>query len=238
MKDILVFFSGGKDSFITACMCIEMGYHVKLISFNNGCMVAEENILDSVNRLVNRYGKDFVEYVGCCSTVGTFASLRAKLSTMDLQDVSSRYPHVCIAQLNCLHCQTAMWITGLAYCEAKDLKYIATGYKSSDKFCTGIPEYLEGMKTLCSAFGVEVITPLYNLDLADNSFERNNEMLRRGFNSSVYEPKCMLGLPVEAPNQDQVDSLIKALDYPTMLEEINHLTPILKSIKLTTKSLI
>lgn len=51
----LVFFSGGKDSFITTALMLEQGYDVVLICFHNGSLVNAENILHSIKRLQERY---------------------------------------------------------------------------------------------------------------------------------------------------------------------------------------
>lgn len=240
MKDVLVFFSGGKDSFITACKCVEEGYHVKLISFNNGCVANEENILHSAERLISKYGEEHIEYVGCYNTWGVFTSFRCKLVNTPFKEIYKSYPHLCMSQLNCMQCQSSMWVAGIAYCIAKDIKYIATGYKNTDNFCTGIIRYLQEMKILALGFGIEVLTPMFDSNLKDKSVERDIEMGKRGFLPCVYEPKCMLGCPSQKPSQEGVDSLMKAFKdtvTDTVMNEIQSLVPIFKNIKLSPKSI-
>lgn len=210
MEECLVFFSGGKDSFITACMCIEQGYDVKLISFNNGSLAKEENILTSVERLQKRYGSK-VQYVGCRLTAGWFGSFIHDFNVTEIRTICKDYPYLIPAQAYCLCCQCSMWIVGIAFASSRGIKNIAAGYRCTDEFCTGCTWWIDEMKQASRVFDVKVILPAFDRkDWAEiNGFYRDNEMLRRGFSSAVLEPKCMLGCNPGVMNSDENDSLRK-----------------------------
>lgn len=54
-SEVLLLFSGGKDSFLAACRLIEQGFYVRLMTFDNGCMSNTGAASDMANRLVKRH---------------------------------------------------------------------------------------------------------------------------------------------------------------------------------------
>lgn len=242
-KSSLVLFSGGKDSFITACKEIEAGYHVYLISFNNGAMAAEENLVHGVKRLQNRYGKDCVEYAGVYNTAALIMRLNEAWTYMPQKELGEKYPNLINAQLTCLHCQSAMWVSAVAYANAHGISRIVTGYRKSDSFCTGHDVFLEGMKTLASHYNISVEFPVWNTPKWDEThgWERNCEMNMRSFLSKVLEPKCLLGRPThpmsETEKQDMTNFFNTQLK-PLLLPQVKNLIPIFRCIQLEEKSLV
>ena len=121
----LVMFSGGMDSFITACMRAEDDGPVALVSFNGGSMVAEENLLHGVTRLQNRYGKELVQYGGIYNTSAIIARLNKDWIYKPQKELAERWPSLINAQLNCLHCQASMWSAAIAYASTRGIPDIA-----------------------------------------------------------------------------------------------------------------
>ena len=101
-KKCLVFFSGGKDSFITACLQVEKDYDVTLIYFNNGSSSNAKNVRLMAERIQKRYGADRVHYAGVCPTAGAFSLLRNNLYTVRMCNIADKYPHMTLSQGNCL----------------------------------------------------------------------------------------------------------------------------------------
>lgn len=243
MDDVLVMFSGGKDSFITACRLIMKGYRVRLISFNNGAVWGETNLLHGVKRLTNRFGEERIQYEGVYNTAGIVMSLTDSWSYLTQLQLGEKYPTLINAQLQCLHCQSAMWVSAIAYAVAKDIEMICTGYRSSDVFCTGHTEFINAMSEVAKSFGIEVNLPVWNTSEWDklNGWERDNEMALFQFQPQVYEPKCLLGKPVKAMTKREKEDMMKFFDdniKPVFVEEINHMIPVFRCMKLSSVSLI
>lgn len=218
MKSCIVFFSGGKDSFITACKMAEYGYNVRLLSFNNGSVICEENLKHGADRLRERY-PDNIEYVGVYATAGIFMELKYDIFRQKASEIAQQFPHLRLSQMTCLCCQTSMWIAGIAYCKARDIHAIATGYRSSDVFCTGHASWVEHMRGLAQDNYIEVILPAWDTVNWDESggFDRDSEMVRRNFLPSVLEPKCTLGLPADPMSDEEKKDMSKF--YITILHD-------------------
>lgn len=238
----LVLFSGGKDSFLSACYMIDAGYTVELISFNNGAVAGEENLLHGVKRMQNRYGEDVVNYAGVYCISSTIARLTDYWSYVPSHEFGDKYPNIINAQLTCLHCQTAMWCAAIAYACAKEIKVIVTGYRSTDVFCTGVTPWVDAMMGIARAKGITVEFPVWEKSVWEESYgwERDTEMVLRSFEPRVLEPKCLLGRPVVRMSDMQESDLVRYFkdNLQSVVEKhIEHLTPIFKTIKLSTKSL-
>lgn len=236
---VLLMFSGGKDSFIAACKLVEQGYKTYLMMFNSGCIASEENVLHSSQRLRKRYGNE-IEMIGIRSTMATHLRISRPWKEFSVRDLSSRYPDVTGVQSQCFFCQTSMWIEAIAYCKAHNINKIATGYKSSDTFCTGNKQYLDFIREIASEYNIEVELPMWNfIDTKDGLDKRDQEMCARRFLPSVLEPKCTVGLPAKHKISDkEVEQLINYIkEYIDYIEMINKSSEILKHIKITNKSL-
>lgn len=243
MADTLILFSGGKDSFLTACREIKAGNAAKLISFNNGAVLGEQNLLHSAARLKNRYGPKAVQYIGCYNTSAVIHHLSGMHADTNWETLGSRYPNLINAQINCLHCQTAMWICAIAYASAHRIPAIAAGYRKSDLFCTGMPEYGRRMLHLAREFGCQVRFPVWDDDLwmqSPGGIERDFEMERNRFSPAVLEPKCMIGRPVkpmcDAAKQDVIRYIDEIL-LPVTESEIRHMQPVLKTLPIGPESM-
>lgn len=51
MKKVLVLYSGGKDSMLSAMHLIEQGYQVFLIHFDNSLEIGSKNVINGFKRL-------------------------------------------------------------------------------------------------------------------------------------------------------------------------------------------
>lgn len=237
----LVMFSGGKDSFLTACRLVEQGKRVTLLSFNNGAVAAEEHILHGASRLGNRYGNR-IEYAGVYPTVGTLRLIDEHWASLPWSRLGAEYPDLSNAQVNCLHCQSAMWIAAIAYCVSKSIGTIATGYKSCDPFCTGMPAWNRRMRTTAERHGVSVETPLWTTpewgEFPDVG--RDREMEHHMFGPSVLEPQCTIGRPVPPPTDAVERQIAQFFDdhiEPYVDRQIDELSNIFRHIRLSAKSL-
>lgn len=232
----LILFSGGKDSFLTACRAAADGHPVTLLSFNGGSVIGEENLRHGADRLIRMYGSDMVEYAGVYSTAATIACMNSNWIYYPQRVLGAKYPELTNCQLNCLHCQTAMWVAALAYAKAKGISEIACGYKKSDVFCTGSNTYFTEICALAEKFQVNITRPLWEMG---DDFERDTEMIMRGFEAQVLEPKCLLGRPCSCLSYAEHSDMFKyfTAELKDMLPGlVEHLIPIFKYIRLSDTS--
>lgn len=230
---VLVLFSGGMDSFLTACRLVSSGKKAVLISFNSGGVIGEENLRHGANRLIRRFGEDHIEYVGVYPTVATVMRMNRTWVYARQDELGEKYSSLTNCQLQCLHCQTAMWVAAIAYCKAKDINSIAAGYKKTDIFCTGMNDYRNRIVELASDYCIQVDFPVWEIE---SDSDREMEVGLYQFQPSVLEPKCLLGNPVKNgfPLEERID-LIKFFDEnirDNLKEYIDNLIPVLKNIKI------
>lgn len=242
MADVLILFSGGKDSFITSCMQATAGNRVYLISFNNGAVNGEENLLHGVKRLQNRYGEQNIIYAGVYFTGAIISRLNQAWLYMPQEELGRKYPQLINAQLTCLHCQTAMWISAIAYASVKNIHFIAAGNRKSDPFCTGQQFFIQHFTRVAQKYNITVQLPVWEDDawVKSNGWERDLEMTRRCFEPAVLEPKCVLGQPVEPMNRIQercMQDYFEEQLLPQIEPQIKKLIPIFRILKLSEKSL-
>ena len=64
MKEVLILFSGGKDSFLSTLLMLDKGYKVNLVTFDNGYDLKSENVLIGAKRIQKKYGVEKVKILG------------------------------------------------------------------------------------------------------------------------------------------------------------------------------
>lgn len=243
MENVLLLFSGGKDSFVAACRELTAGNRVLLISFNNSAVLGEKNILHGVARLQRKFGENRISYAGCYNTGAIIQNLKQKWADLSWIELGTDYPHLTNAQMTCLHCQTAMWISAIAYARTKGISVIAAGYKQSDPFCTGFGVYHKQIQSLAYENYCKIRFPVLDdsewID-SPEGIKRDYEMARYGFIPAVYEPKCMLGRPVPPMSSEMkqdMDNYFERNLKQIALDEINKMIPIFRSLRLTPESM-
>ena len=230
MSEILLLFSGGKDSFISACREIYTGNRVILISFNNSAVIGEKNILHGVARLQRKYGDNRITYAGCYNTGAIIQSLKDKWADIPWSVLGEQY-------------QTAMWIAAIAYARAKGIRQIDAGYKQSDPFCTGLSAFHQEIQALAEKHFCKIKFPVLDDSAwveSPGGIARDYEMARYGFLHSVYEPKCMLGRPAPPMTPEMQLDMAKYFvnDLRQVAEaEIEQMIPVFRTIQLTPESM-
>lgn len=232
----LVLYSGGKDSILATCDVITAGYEAILLSCNCGALVAEENLLHGVKQLQERFGTDMVSYAGCAATVATIHRLSEYYTNTPAKEFAKNFPSLTPCQVRCLNCQSAMWVTAMAYAVAHDIKCIACGYKATDEFCTGMQKYWENLISVAGRFDIFLLRPEWD---QGSAYERDVKMIRYGLYPVVLEPKCLLGTPATpldgVAQEDMMNYFMENL-YAEMWGQVENLSKIFKHIRLSTKA--
>lgn len=203
MKECLVLFSGGKDSFLSAIYLIEQGYKVYLIHFDNGQTIGTDNIEHGYNRLLKKYGRDKVEYIGSKNISCFFRNLIKNIYNMYIDELRNKYGNITISQLNCLSCRLSMYVAAIIICKQKRIKYVAEGARKSQLFAIEQEDMLKLFKDLFEKYSIKLLLPVKELK---DDFEEKNEFILRGFIPKVNESQCLIGMPLQSSIVDK-DSL-------------------------------
>lgn len=203
---VLLMLSGGRDSFLAACYLIEKGYHVQMITYNNGCtsnLVEAEKVAD---RIIEKYGSSRASFIGVRSIVASLYRMQEAYMYKDVQETSAAYPNLLPAQMGCLACKTGMYLESIAYCKVHDIRYIAEGARKVQKFFVELPQMAkQRYKELVQNNGIDLLLPVYDLE---DDWERKLELSSRGYIPKTFELQCWIGCPMrEELNADQIASL-------------------------------
>lgn len=94
-------FSGGKDSFLSACKTIEEGEAISMVTYVNGAGYKGENAKHGADRIIERYGKDNAEFLGVVDISGIWRNFFVPYFNMTPEEVMEKYGAVTPSQFNC-----------------------------------------------------------------------------------------------------------------------------------------
>ncbi len=213
-KDVLLMYSGGKDSTLSAIRLKKMGYHVHFIHFDNGYM-------RDTNKPFLTYQKSFSNLEGYYFPY-QFSSINVKDEFDALfkhwKQTSKKEPeHGSIdSEIQCLSCRSAMYLTTIAIAQHYGYKYIAEGARMSQKFLIEQPVMLEQFKVLASQYGIELLLPVLTLE---NDEIEINELLKAGFSAKSWESKCLLGKAAQEKTSKDIDEILSY--YNTYIKPVS-----------------
>lgn len=205
-EKVLVLFSGGKDSLLTTCMLIEKGFKVCLVNYDNSCTLKSDNVLYSVNKLIEKYGNERVEFIGIKTIIGIIRNFFLPIKNMKPSDIVNEYGELPYSQYNCLICRSSMYLYSIILCKMLDIKYMAEGARKSQSFVIELEPMLQKFRELLKEYDIELYTPVF--DIVDDK-EVDQELSLYNFYHGGLEPQCLLGVPIN--NKYPIDEeVIKA----------------------------
>ena len=209
-KKVLVLFSGGLDSILTACKMIEKDYKVTLVHYDNGFSSGPENVVAMAQRLIDRYGKKSVDFWGTGMIIGYFKALSSSEILSDPAQLVQKYPHLTMQQFTCLACRSAMYVYSILLCQKLGISVVAEGARKSQLFALEQEKMILKYKKLLKKFQIKLVTPLLTLE---SNKDRESELMIRGIVPKTYESQCWIGTPMEeALTIEQEKDSIKIFD--------------------------
>jgi len=199
MKKVLVLYSGGKDSMLSAMLLLEKGYQVFLVYYDNSFEIGSKNIKNGVKRLEKKYGNDRVKYIGLKKIDGIFRELIREFYNLKFATVLENYGNISVSQFNCLACRLAMYIASIIICKQLGITLVADGARNSQLFAIEQDPMLDLFILLFQKYDIDLLLPVKNLE---DDFQEKNEFLIRGIIPKVSESQCLIGMPL---NKDTVD---------------------------------
>lgn len=245
MDKVLLFFSGGNDSTLSAYILASQGYDVYLITFDNGCEEGIENIRNRatiLEKLTQNSKKGKVHNLGVFQSVSEFMSMRRQTVNIPINKIVEKYGNLNQNQLNCLNCRSAMYIVGVVVAKELKIKHIAEGARKTQMFALEQKELLDGYRNVLEKYNIDLMLPVFEYK---NDFEVENKlwMISEHLydivheNTTHYEAKCWLGNPMDRPlTQEEIDGYSKLFETelkPIMLKGIDSypLSPIKQQLK-------
>lgn len=192
-KRILLMYSGGKDSFLSALkLHKEFPEHtINLVTYNNGCMVGLKNVETTVSKLKS-IAKYSFSYKGIFDTYGLAREFFFPYFNMKAEDLAEKYPGLTASQYHCLICKTSMYLYSFWLAKEWECEYVANGARECQEFVVEQEDMIDRYQDLASEFGLAIKYPVYNIE---DDWELENEIFRYGLIPKVYEPKCIIGCP-------------------------------------------
>lgn len=187
-KDVLLLYSGGKDSTLAAIRLHNAGYNIHFIHFDNGAMKdADKPYLTFKNTFGQRDGYYFDYQLHSYDISENFKLFFEKWveKNGDILENGS-----IDSEIRCMCCRMAMYVDAICIAKSKGFKYIAEGARISQEFMIEQQPMIERLKELAKSYGIELIFPVLTLE-DDN--EEKQELIENGFSSKGWESKCLLG---------------------------------------------
>lgn len=208
--EVLLMFSGGRDSYLAACKLIEKGYYVHMITFDNGCTSNLDVVKEVANTIIAKYGIHHADYAGVWKTAWHNMLLDKNLCYMKPKELVINYPELLPYEATCLSCRTSMYLVSIAYCKAKNIQYISEGARKQQGFFVELDEMKNRYEKLCMEHGIQLIWPVYELE---SDTERKIELGRRGLLTKTLEPQCNIGRPQRQKlTEEEKESLSRYYD--------------------------
>lgn len=203
-NEIILLLSGGRDSFLSACYLLDQNpdCHLNMVTFDNGCSLQSENAKTVADRIIDRYGKNRADYLGVYLISSTIREFFLPYFNLKPIELAERYPGLTPSQFHCLICRVSMYINAIWLGYLHHAAIIAEGGRKDQEFVIEQPGMAqERLCALVEAVGMKQVLPVY--DLSDD-LVRDHELLHRGFFCKTYEPKCLIGVPVQGSVDETV----------------------------------
>ena len=219
-KIAAVLFSGGKDSLLTVCKLISMGYIVDLITMDTGRMSNVGCVLDSVQYLKYHFGSDRIRNGKVFSSAAPLYEISEKYLYSKVMEFSEKYPVLRPSQLNCLHCHSAMYTTAITYCMHNSIQYLATGDREDQGFAVELRPVVSLFSKLLGEYDIRLLNPVYELH---DDLRRILSLRQYGIDQNFIEPQCWIGCPLgESVCEEELEQIC---DYVK-----NHIFPIIREL--------
>lgn len=234
-KEVLLLFSGGRDSMLAAARLVADGYTVNLITFDNGCIHGVEDRECAADILKGHYNdgddKGPIKDLGIRNICGIWQMIMRPIQNMSFTAMAGDYSAMSMSQTHCLGCRTAMVASAGIICELLGIDKLAVGDKMGDEFASQHTSTYDLHKQMLNdMFKVEYIRPVWDVE---DAFETKSELMLRGLPTKVVEPQCVLGCPVD---DSMVDSHIADNACAAMFSSV--LYPVVEKAKNSWKNVL
>ena len=204
-KDVLLLYSGGKDSTLAAIRLKAAGYNVHFIHFDNGAMLDNDKPYLTFTKTFANYPGYYFDYENHAVDIKeNFQEYFSKWKQKNGELLTNASIE---SEIRCLSCRMAMYTEAIKYAKINNFKYLAEGARISQKFMIEQYPMIERLKELTTLYGIELLLPVLTLESDNLEIE---ELLSNDFSSKGWESKCLIGKT--AKDKTEEDEKI-ILDY-------------------------
>lgn len=213
-ETVLLLYSGGRDSMLSAVRLHNEGYNVCFIHFDNGEMIdadwpfiyGSHNFNREYERKIYPNGNlddIIIKKIYPDNSKAEEYGFPIIFQCVDIKDTFKKLCDACgfapdeylehgtlFSELRCLCCRTAMYIETIKLARTYGYKYIAEGARESQLFMVEQEEILTEYKKLMKLQGIELLLPVIK-ETDDQKII--NELLAAGLSGKPGEAKCKLG---------------------------------------------
>lgn len=176
-NEAAVLFSGGIDS-LTSALSLSLSYNrIHLLTFHNGYLeFGLENTKKNSRRLKDYLGPGRINHV--------FLSTKSIFNRISVHDLMHNRSDYGMEISWCVACRTSMNVAGLIYVLENRLAAFADGSNRAQiprpGYITGTPEnyplVVDQMKAFAAEYGIDFLTPNYDLGTREDRRKRLSEM--------------------------------------------------------------
>jgi len=198
-QDVLLLFSGGRDSSLAACILAEAGHRVHPFTTDNGTYIGSELSEHRFQELRRAFPDSFAPRAIRC-TRGLFR--RIALATIE-DDFAEFHNNLIV-----VGDQLATLTEAIVYCLKNRLAIIASGYTAyqADSYPEQMPEAVPLFAALAEEHGVQYTTPVYNFTSSD---QVKYELYERGLTTKSLEGTSLFADTFSTPTASAVVDYIK-----------------------------
>jgi len=161
---VLVMFSGGSDSTLTASILAEQHTVVHLITYHHAAMSFAAKSARALTLLQRKHGDEKFVY-----HLFDINDLMARIFVRPLASDLRRYGTYALPMC-CGSCKLSMHVRSILYCYEHGIRYAADGSNSelSELFPEQMPPVLDLYRQLYARYGIEYTNPVFHVDRSDH----------------------------------------------------------------------
>ncbi len=206
-KDVLLMYSGGKDSTLSAIRLHNAGYNVHFIHFDNGHMRdSDKPYLTFKKTFEGKKGFSFDYELSSVNIQNLFKTYFYQWEHDLMRNKVDKNDRALTSEIRCLSCRMAMYTALIKIAKDKGFKIIAEGARISQKFMLEQIPIIERLKKLAEDNDLELLLPV--LDLEDDKLEIE-ELLANGYSAKTWESKCLIGQPAKDKTEEDENRIIE-----------------------------
>lgn len=217
MADVLVMFSGSKDSMLASAILADQGHRCYLQTFDNGYTDRIERVDTASLYLFEGYANR-IRVLPVRKITLQFLSLASKLWGKKASEIAEEYPNLLLCQAHCLICRSVMYLDALIYCHQNNIHYIADGARQSRGSICDTNDMYDRFKDFCMKNGVkDLLWPAYTLPSSGDEYESMLKAYK--VPADILEPQCNLGCLLEHQlTESEVQELLWYFDNELRIE--------------------
>lgn len=214
-NDVLLLYSGGKDSTLAAIRLYNAGYNIHFIHFDNGHMRDQDKPYLTFQETFGKKDDFYFDY---------------ELSSIDIKPIFEEYysnwstnftnDPTLTSEIRCLSCRMAMYTKAIEIAKKEGFKYIAEGARISQKFMLEQLPITNRLKELAESQGIKLLLPVLYVNDDQQEIE---ELLANGYSSKTWESKCLIGKPAKDKTDEDKTTIIdyyESVLKPNVLKRI------------------